>query len=175
MRAVQILSVCAVCLSVTPACGQDAASRDRDDLGDHPYALLRDSTWQLQEALDPPDDSEASIERPVLDWYAEYAKTTQSGSQMVRLSGHRATFDVARSELEDIGLVLDEVDVEDWTAVGGTTAETGSRPTAVLLDKGGSSLMLLSYELELDVLARLAGVIVPVDQEGWIDAGGVVR
>jgi len=28
---------------------------------------------------------------------------------MVRLSGHRATFDRARSELEDVGFVLDDV------------------------------------------------------------------
>ena len=45
----------------------------------------------------------------------------------------------------------------------------------VLLDNGISSLMLLSYELELGALTRLAGAIESVDEKDWTDGGGVVR
>jgi hypothetical protein len=83
---------------------------------------------------------------------------------MVRLSGHQATFDRARSELEGVGFALEEVNVKNWTGVGGTTTETGARPTVIVLHNGGSSLMLLSYDLALAALTQLAGAVETVDE-----------
>lgn len=166
----------AVLLMVAPACRAESTSNQGARRAEHRYAVLHDGAWRLQEAVDPPpDDHGASIERPPLDWYAEYVPATSSSGQALRLSGHQASFHRARSELEDLGFILDEVDVENWTGVGGTTAESGARPTLVLLHNGRSSLMLLSYEIELGALTRLAGAIETVDEKAWTDGGGVVR
>ena len=138
--------------------------------------MLRDEAWRLREGVDPPvDDRATSVERPALDWYAEYVPTDSSRSETLRLSGHRATFDRAHSELEQLGFDLDEVDVDNWTGVGGSTAEVGSRPTVVLLDHGSKSLMLLSYDIDLEVLVNIAAGVRSVDESTWTDAGGVVR
>ena len=59
---------------------------------------------------DPPADAPiASLERPPLEWYAEYVQSSTSQSSMVRLSGHRATFDETRAALEELGFALDDV------------------------------------------------------------------
>lgn len=136
------------------------------------YALLRAGEWRLQEAVDPPEQHTA--ERPALDWYAEYVSTSQTRG-MLRLSGHRAGFDDARSELEAVGFALAEVEVAGRGAAGGTTGEAGSAPVVVLLDSGPMSLLLLSYELDVAALAELAGAVETVERKEWIDAGGVVR
>lgn len=165
-----------VMLMATAACGSKSPSNLGAREAEHRYAVLRDDAWRLQEAVDPlADDGVASVERPALDWYAEYVPKNSSSGGTLRLSGHRATFHRARSELEELGFDLDEVDVDNWTGVGGSTAETGSRPTLVLLDHGSSSLILLSYDLELDALTQLAAHVQSVDETAWIDAGGLVR
>lgn len=175
MRLVGLILL-SVLLAIAAACDRaEPGSQEGAQQAEHRYALLRDGAWRLQDAADPAaDDRVASIERPPLDWYAEYVETAPRRA-MVRLSGHRATFDGARSELEEVGFVLDDVDIESWTATGGTTTETGSRPTVILLDNGGSSLILLSYELGADALAQLAGAVETADDAAWARAGGVVR
>ena len=47
--------------------------------------------------------------------------------------------------------------------------------TIIVLDRGTSVLMVLSYELTIDELARLASTIKLVDRAHWIAAGGVVQ
>ncbi|MDP9402051.1 MAG: hypothetical protein M3P85_01675 [Actinomycetota bacterium] len=174
MRRLRVILL-AVLLIVTAGCGSESTSQEGTEKSGRRYAVLRDDTWRLQEALDPPtDDRVASIERPALDWYAEYVRTTASSSEMVRLSGHEATFDRARSELEGVGFVLEEVNLTTWTGVGGTTSETGARPTVIVLDSGGSSFMLLSYDLELAALTQLANAVETVDETTWVEGGGVV-
>lgn len=165
-----------VLLLVAAACGSKSPSNLGASEGEHRYAVLREDAWRLQEAVGPrAGDSVSSVERPALDWYAEYVPKNSSSGGTLRLSGHRATFHRVRSELEDLGFDLDEVDVGNWTGVGGSTAETGSRPTLVLLDHGSSSLTLLSYDLELEALTQLAAHVKSVDETAWTDAGGVVR
>lgn len=161
---------------VTAACRSESPSNQGTREAEHRYAVLGDDAWLLQEAVDPPaDDGVTSVERPALDWYAEYVPKNSSNGGTLRLSGHRATFHRVRSDLEELGFDLDEVDVDNWTAVGGSTAEKGSRPTLLLLDHGSSSLTLLSYDLELDALTQLAAHVQSVDETAWTDAGGVVR
>lgn len=165
-----------VLLMVAAGCESESPSNQGAREAEHRYAVLRDDAWRLQEAVDPPaDDRVSSVERPALDWYAEYVPTNSSSGGTLRLSGHRATFHRARSDLEELGFELEEVDADNWTGVGGSTAETGSRPTLVLLDHGSSSLILLSYDLELDALTQLAAQVQSVDETAWTDAGGVVR
>jgi hypothetical protein len=48
------------------------------------YAVMTDDAWTLQEAVDPPADSPiASIERPPLEWYAEYVQSSASGPSRI--------------------------------------------------------------------------------------------
>jgi hypothetical protein len=156
-------------------CGDDAESSGDDDGADEPYALLSDDAWVLQEAVDPPaDDPISSIERPPLDWYAEYVRSSPTESQMVRLSGHRTTFDDARTELEDVGFAFDVIEVDGRRSVGGSAAGDPAGPAVVLLETGSTSLMVLSYELEVDDLAELADAIEAVDETTWVNAGGVL-
>ena len=161
---------------VAAACGSKSPSNQGAREAEHRYAVLRDDAWRLKEAVDPrADDGVSSVERPALDWYAEYVAANSSSGGTLRLAGHRTTFHRARAELEELGFHLDEVDVDNWTGVGGSSAETGSKPTLVLLDHGSSSLTLLSYDLELDALSQLAAHVQGVDETAWTDAGGVVR
>ena len=138
--------------------------------------MLVDDAWTLQEAVDPPvDDPIASLDRPPLDWYAEYVRSSPTESQMVRLSGHRMTFDEARADLEDLGFEFADIEVDGWRSIGGSATADPVGPAVVLLENGSTSLMVLTYELELDDLAEVAGTIEAVDEATWVDAGGVVR
>lgn len=162
-------------LLVLASCSDDTGSTDADERQTQPYAVLRDDAWSLREAVDPPaDDPVASIDRPALAWYAEYVRAAPS-FDLVRLSGHEVAFDDARSEMERVGFELRDVNVENWSAAGGTADDDPAGPTILLLENGGSTFMLLSYDIELETLATLADAVEPVDESGWIGAGGVVR
>jgi hypothetical protein len=133
------------------------------------YAVLTDDTWRLQEA----DYPIASIER--LEWYAEYVQSSTSKSSMVRLSGHGATFDEIRADLAEVGFVLDDVALQHWQAAGGSAPDDPGGPTIIVLDNGPTTLMTLSYELDLDQLTPITDTIEGVDQTTWIAAGGVIQ
>lgn len=161
-------------VGVMSACGDDSAS----DLGDdgERYAVLSDDAWSLQEAVDPPENDPLVVDRPpLLDWWAEYVWASPEEGRMVRLSGHQLPLAEARADLAGLGFALDDVAVDGWTAVGGTSVDDPSGPAIVLLDRGSTSLMLLSYELTVADLAALAGQTRAVDDLGWVSAGGIVR
>lgn len=140
------------------------------------YAVLTDDTWTLQEAVDPPADSPiASLERPPLEWYAEYVQSSTSPSSMVRLSGHRATFDETRAALKELGFTLDDVALQHWQAAGGSAPDDPASPTIIVLANGPTTLMTLSYELDLDQLTPITDTVESVDQTTWIAAGGVIQ
>jgi hypothetical protein len=140
------------------------------------YAVLTDDAWTLQEAVDPPADAPiASIERPPLEWYAEYVQSSTSESAMVRLSGHQATFDDTRSALEDLGFTLDDLSMQHWRGAGGSAPADPASPTIVVLANGSTTLTALSYELDLDRLTAIAETIEGVDQSTWVAAGGEIQ
>jgi hypothetical protein len=140
------------------------------------YAVLTDDAWTLQEAVDPPADAPiASIERPPLEWYAEYVQSSTSESAMVRLSGHQASFDDTRSALEDLGFTLDDLSMQHWRGAGGSAPADPASPTIVVLANGSTTLTALSHELDLDRLTAIAETIEGVDQSTWVAAGGEIQ
>lgn len=177
MRPLSVLLLGAT-LAVT-ACSDDDLTQPSSSSSSAPalestYAVLTDDAWTLQEAVDPPADAPiASIERPPLEWYAEYVQSSTSESVMVRLSGHQATFDDTRSALEDLGFTLDDLSMQHWRGAGGS-ADPAS-PTIVVLANGSTTLTALSYELDLDRLTAIAETIEGVDQSTWVAAGGDIQ
>lgn len=177
MKAVAL--VCAIVLAaLTGGCSSDSekvvpTSSDAD----RHYALLADAGWTLQEAIDPrADDPLIAAERPALDWYDEYVRSpSATESQMVRVSGHEADFDESRGAFEDRGYQLDDVTIAGRQAAGGFLPGDTPRSSLLVLDNNGSTLLVLSYELNLADLTALAEKIRPVSAAAWIAAGGVIR
>lgn len=146
------------------------------------YALLDDPAWTLKEAVDPPsNDPVASIEQPPVDWYDEYehfsdplAPGARVIGQSVRISGHATNLARTEALLAAKGFESRAVDVKGWRAV--QLRIPGDTPQAIIvLDRGTSVLTVLSYELTIEELARLASTIKLVDRSHWISAGGVVQ
>lgn len=158
-----------------------AGCADDDGSGPEPataqaYALLHDPEWELQAAVDPkPDDPLASVERPPLDWYAEFVRWPSANeSNMVRLSGHATSFDESVAQLTELTFELEDTEVDGWRAAGGSTQEAGGADLLVL-EHGDRSIIVLSHEVSLDVLVDVASRIEPADAAAWEAAGGVVR
>jgi hypothetical protein len=140
------------------------------------YAVLVSDSWRLQEAVEPSEGSPlTSIERPPLAWYAEYVSLSANASAMIRLSRHRASLADTVLVLEDVGFVLDQVSLNDWNAVGGSAPADPASPAILLLENGSTTLMMLSYEIDLDGLAPLANEVARVDQSTWIETEGVIE
>ena len=159
-----------------PSPAGNAPTSESTSAADSVYGVLTDDTWTLQEAIDPPADAPiASLERPPLEWYAEYVQSSTSQSSMVRLSGHRAAFDETRAALEELGFAFDDVALQHWQAVGGAAPDDPGSPTIIVLANGPTTLMTLSYELDLDQLAPITDTVENVDQANWIAAGGVIQ
>ncbi|MBA2387673.1 MAG: hypothetical protein H0V69_11385 [Acidimicrobiia bacterium] len=178
MRTARVLLLAAT-LAVT-ACSDDdnaqPSSSSSDPSSDSAYAVLTEDAWTLQDAVDPPADAPiVSVEQPPLEWDAEYVRSSASEFAMVRLSGHHATFNDTRSTLEGLGFTLDDVPLTQWHRAGGSADADPASPTIILLDNGPITLMVLSYDLDLDQLTTIADTVEGVDQPAWIAAGGVVR
>jgi hypothetical protein len=143
------------------------------------YALLDDHAWTLKRAIDPPANSPfATLEHPPLDWYDEYERTVEHGSrtegQAVRLSGHATSLARTETLLKAQGFELHTVAVKGWRAIR-VTVPGETTEALLVLDHSDSVLMVLSYELTIDDLARVAAKIKLVDRSEWIRAGGVVQ
>lgn len=159
-----------------------AACNDDDDTGqavstadNGPYALQADASWELQEAVDLADDDPiAEHDRPPLDWYAEY--TRSSHTELVRLSGHDAALEESRAALEAIGFVFDEARVAgvDAALLGRSEIEQ-SGPSVLLLPGGTGTLLVLSYDVDPEDLTAFAASVETVGEDAWIAAGGVIR
>jgi hypothetical protein len=171
---------CATAVLLVSGCasGSKAAqpASTRTDAERH-YALLADPGWTFKEAIDPrSDDPAAAAERPAVDWYDEYERSTSANeSQTVRISGHATTFEQSRTELEQQGFDFSAVTVDGWQSVGGVIPEDTPQSKVIVLANGTSSLLVLSYELSLDDLALLAEKVRPADKATWVAAGGVIR
>lgn len=138
------------------------------------YALAHVPGWELRDAADlGPDDPIAAIERPPLDWYAEYVDS--SSSESIRLSGHDATLADAQAALEAVGFGFEDATVagRDRAVVGRSTIEDGG-PSLVLLAADGRTVILLSYEVTAQGLTDFAGSVVGASEADWIAAGGIV-
>ena len=167
-RAIVLLVAFLVASGCTDGEGDASAPPPRFAVADAPG-------WDLQQAVDPPAaDPVAAVDRPPLDWYAEYGR--DDATEMVRLSGHDASLAEARSSLEEVGFAFDEAEVDghDEALVGWQEADP-SGPAVVLLGAGSRVLVLLSYELDGAALTTFGGSVRTVDEQEWIDAGGVVR
>ena len=156
--------------------GSSSAPTDAGGVAAGRYALLTDGAWKLQEAVDfAANDPNASVEKPAVDWYDEYVRSTRTSSQMVRVSGHLADFNQSRAEIEKLGIALHEVTINGWRAVGGLISDVSPPGALLVLDHGSSAIEMLSYELSLDELSALASRIKLADSATWIRAGGIVR
>lgn len=144
--------------------------------GGSPYFLLDDPAWTLQEAIDlKANEPFVTAEKPPLDWYAEYAPASGADAQ-VSVSGYAVALDEARRQGERYGYQFHHVTVDGWQAIGSTGPGSMSDPPAVVLlaTSDGSSIRLLSTELSLEDLTRLAASLKRTDAAGWVGAGGVV-
>ena len=119
----------------TSACSDNDTAREKLKHSAERYALQKDPGWELQEAVDPrPDDPIAANDRPPMDWYVEYVRS--SYTEMVRLSGHNATVAQSRAALEAVNFSFEEVDVAGFDlALSGGSALEESGP-ALLLSPG---------------------------------------
>jgi hypothetical protein len=127
----------------------------------------------LRSAVDPPADSPLiAAERPPPEWWAEYGS---EASVAVRLSSHAAGFADTISELEESGFVSEVIPLERGPAVGGSFAGDTGGPVLVVLDNGSSTLVLLSYDVDLVELAAVAESVESIDRETWLAMGGVVE
>ena len=93
---------------------------------------------------------------------------------MIRLSAHQAGFDETQDALDDYGFTFEEAASRQWRAAGSVHTAPGN-PAIVVLENGESTLMLLSYEVELDELMRVADDVHGVDRSAWTAAGGVIQ
>jgi hypothetical protein len=160
-----------------------ATVSSRDGKTTQMYALLNDPAWTLKRAIDPPANSPfATIEHPPLDWYDEYehlsgrvAPGVRVIGQEVRISGHATSLAQTEALLAAQGFKSHPVAVEGWRAVQLSNAGDPTPEALIVLDRGTSVLMVLSYELTINELARLASTIKLVDRSEWIRAGGVVQ
>jgi len=147
------------------------------------YALLADPAWTLKKAVDPPANGPmASIERPPLDWYDEYEHLSgpltpgvRVIGQSVRISGSATNLARTETLLEAQGFKPQAVAVKGWRAVQLSHPGDATPEAVIVLDRGTSVLVVLSYELTVEELARLASTIKLVDRSTWIAAGGVVQ
>jgi hypothetical protein len=120
----------------TSACSDNDTAQDKLTHTAERYALQKDPRWELQEAVDPrPDDPIAANDRPPMDWYAEYVRS--SYTEMVRLSGHDATVAQSRAALEAVNFSFEErLNVAGFDlALSGGSALDESGP-ALLLSLG---------------------------------------
>jgi hypothetical protein len=159
----------------TSACSDNDTAQDKLTHAAERYALQQDPGWELQEAVDPrPDDAIAAHDRPPMDWYAEYVRS--SYTEMVRLSGHDATVAESRAALEAVDFSFEQADVAGFDlALSGRSEVDESGPSVLLLSGGPGTLILLSYEVGIEELAAFAGTVEAANEDEWRASGGVTR
>ena len=167
-----------VVLLIAPAasaCSDNDTAQDKFTHTAERYALQKEPGWQLQEAVDPrPDDPIAANDRPPMDWYAEYVRS--SYTEMVRLSGHAATVAQSRAALEAVNFSFEEADVAGFDlALSGGSALDESGPAFLLFPGGPGTLILLSYEVGTEELVAFAHTVEAANEDEWRASGGVTR
>ena len=154
------------------------------------YVLLRAPRWELTRALDPAGNEPLNqLEEPPVDWFAEYNRSTpgdpppDSGLtgtvlqvESVRISGHQAGLDAFRAEYEALGFTFAPASVSGPLGAGAAMTAGGaeSDPAVLVVESGPMAVMLLSYQLTSDDLVTLAADLEPVDDAGWLVAGGEI-
>ena len=162
-----------------PARKQRQCSASANTTPSETYALLDNSAWTLQQAIDPPADSPFALaDLPPVDWYDVYDKLLQRGTTTeevdLRISGHAACLNDAKALLHKRGFTVEAIEVKGWRAMRSTLPE--KHPARILmLEHDDSVVMALSYALTFDELIQLAQQIKLVDRSEWIRAGGVVQ
>jgi hypothetical protein len=137
------------------------------------YALLVDEEWTLREAVEPAvGEPVLATEQPPSSWWSEYERVEGGSGLSVRLSGHRGGLEEAVALMERLGFVLDEVEVEGWSGVAGTSAVDPGGPAMMVLAHGSTSVVVLSYELDVGALTALGSSIEAVDEATWDRAAG---
>ncbi len=169
--------VAAVMAATLLGCGQSQApAADPLPLPRSPsgsvYFLPAPGSWRQGEARNPataPNPVEAS-----LDWYAEYERFPDpTRSEHVRVSGHAASTTVLQ-QTELRGFRFARVDGERWPATHARSPDTAG-PTVILFSVATDfTLMVLSYQLDLESLLEWSRSLEPVSEAAWVAAGGVV-
>lgn len=142
--------------------------------GPHPSAYFVSGAqgWTTKQAHKPrPDDPISSRAEPTLDWSAQHERTPQTNpTQSVRLSGHRVS--IAKLEETLAGFELRSRAVMKKDGRAGTGPDG---PRVVLVPVSAAyTIMTLSYELGLDELVEWSNALRPIDEAGWVAAGGVI-
>jgi hypothetical protein len=158
------------------ACGAGAPASSTEGTADPAEAgraLLVDDGWTLRQAVEPAvGEPGLAIEQPPLSWWSEYERVEGASGLSIRLSGHRGGLEETVALMERLGFVLDEVEVEGWTGVAGTSAVDPGGPAMMVLAHGSTSVVVLSYELDVSALAALGSSIEIVDGATWDRAVG---
>ncbi len=158
----------------TTSSGPDASSSSspQSDTGSVQYAAVFGDA-PLRSAVDPPADSPlVAVERPPLEWWAEYGS---EASVAFRLSSHAAGFGDTINALEEIGFVSQAIALERGPAIGGSFEGDTGAPVLVVIENGSSTLLLVSYELDLVELTAVAARVENVDRATWLALGGVIE
>ena len=141
------------------------------------YVLLDHPDWRLKEAL----DYRAGLGPlgkmdPDLDWYAEYdgRRIDHGGGSFtvpaVNVSGHTAGLDERREQLGALGFDGRPAEIRGRRALFAPAAR--GNPSLIVIELGpGYSVTLLSYDEVVDV-RDVAALLVPVDEQAWVAAGG---
>jgi len=128
--------------------------------------------WTTKQAYKPaPGDPIASRAEPTLDWSAQHERNPQTNpTQSVRLSGHRVSMAKLQETLAGFEFRSRAVMKKDGRAGTGPDG-----PRIVLVPVSADyTIMTLSYELGLDELVEWSNALGPVDEAGWVAAGGVI-
>jgi hypothetical protein len=143
------------------------------------FVLFDDAEWDLQEAVDYPDDlgESAAAVGPNVDWYAEFERFTSAadGDSVERtslvISGQTAALAEFGDSLPGTELPARQGPKGPELVSPGAEGEPNVLAQSITEDY---TLMLLSYGLDLDELTEVAAATRPVCEQEWLDAGGRV-
>jgi len=145
----------------------------------HPYLVLEDPYWDLQEAVDYREDNPlANILATATDWFIEYDHCGSDASGASDRNISIAALDAPMSEvaagLSSAGLEFEPIDVGAWNALGGLIPSMPEGAKIILVTAGEQTIEVQSHDLSLDELAEIPAALQAVDESGWIAIGGVV-
>ena len=141
--------------------------------GTQPHYAVVDSSWEFLEAVDYWDDEPfLATTQPALDWYSEHHRVVvqePGRSESLRVSGHLEGLDDHRRRL--VGGVLERRTIGGRDAVVGTGSQGAPAIAAFELCEG-YTVMVLSYDLDVEGAVTVAEQLDVVATEVWVDQGG---
>lgn len=128
--------------------------------------------WTTKQPYKPRADDPISFRaEPTLDWSSQHERSPDpTHSQRVRLSGHRVSIANLEETMQGFDLHSQGVMKKEGRAGSGPDG-----PRVVLTPVSVDyTILTLSYELSLDELVDWSNSLRPVDEAGWVAAGGVI-